>query len=380
MPLAREEIQEIVSGYDARDITIGVLGSHSALEIGASAKALGCTTAVIVEAGRDELYSKDYKHLFDNVIPLKRFHDMVNSKVQQALLKLNTIFVPNRAFSVYVGYDDIEKRFRVPIYGNRYLLRAEERSFPRGQHHLLKLAGIRCPKRFGCPDEIDRLVIVKAQRADNRLERVFFYANSMEDYYTQVKKYKAEGLVDEASLSDAVLEEYVLGARVNANFHCYALSDMFGDLDFVGVSDRRQINLQGLLNLPAHEQLKINEPVTNEEIGHFGITIRESKQPLLWDAARRFLMAAKEEYPPGVIGPLGLQGALAYSHQDRKTIEFVVFDVSLRVPGDPAIGPTSPNMRILSLKHNAKIESPSDLIVMEIQRAARDRRLKEIVT
>jgi 5-formaminoimidazole-4-carboxamide-1-(beta)-D-ribofuranosyl 5'-monophosphate synthetase len=148
----------------------------------------------------------------------------------------------------------------------------------------------------------------------------------------------------------------------------------------VGLSDRRQINLQGFLNLPAREQLQIKVPITNEEIGHYGLTIRESKQPLLWSAASKFTKVAETEYPPGIIGMFGLQGAVAYNPQDSKTLEFVVFDLSPRIPGDPAIGPTSPEMRNLSLKHKKRIDDPLDLTIMEIQRAASLNRLQEVVT
>jgi 5-formaminoimidazole-4-carboxamide-1-(beta)-D-ribofuranosyl 5'-monophosphate synthetase len=76
----------------------------------------------------------------------------------------------------------------------------------------------------------------------------------------------------------------------------------------------------------------------------------------------------------------GLQGAVAYSPHDPKALEFVVFDLSPRIPGDPAIGPTSPEMRNLSLKYKKRIEDPLDLTIMEIQRATSLNRLQEVVT
>lgn len=378
--LARQEIEQIVSKYDSKTVAIGVLGSHSALELGMSVKAFGAKSVIIVEEGRDEIYVKDYGHLYDHVIKVKKFKDLLNSEVQDELRRLNTIFVPNRAFSVYVGYDGIENDFKVPIYGNRFLLRAEDRKDEKGQYYLLKKAGVRIPEEFKSPEEIDRLAIVKVQRADNPLERAFFYPCSAEDYYKEVERYVKEGKIDDKVLKNARIEEYVLGARFNANFHRYALRDIFGDLDFVGLSDRRQVNLQGFLNLPAREQLKINEPVTNEEIGHCGVTIRESKQSLLWNAAKKFINVVEEEYPPGLIGLFGLQGAVAYNPKTRKDLEFVVFDASLRIPGDPAVGPTSPEMRNLTLKHGKRIEDPLDLTVLEILKAAELDRLSEIVT
>jgi len=332
----------------------------------------------VVQKGRDKLYTKYNRHLYDHVIVLNSFKEILNEEVQQRLLDLDVIFIPNRSFAVYVGYDGIEKKFEVPIYGNRFLLKAEERNVERNQYYLLEKAGIRIPKEFKSPEEIDRLCIVKVQQAKNPLERAFFYAVSPEDYYRQAERLIRDGVITEEGLKNARIEEFVLGARFNANFHCYALKDIFGDFDFVGFSDRRQVNLQGFLNLPAREQLKIDVPIKNEEIGHFGVTMRESKQEMVYDYAEKLIRVCEREYPPGIIGMFGLQGAMAYSPNEE--LEFVVFDVSFRVPGDPAIGPTSPEMRILSIKHRIRIEDPLDLTMMEIKKAEELGRLEEITT
>ncbi len=373
-----DEARKTAKSYD--DITVGIFGSHSAKETGMAAKTFGLKTAVVVQKGREKLYTKYNRHLFDEVILLDSFKDLVNEEVQETLIEMNTVFIPNRSFAVYVGYDAIEKEFRVPIYGNRFLLRAEERNYERGQYYLLKKAGLRYPREFKSPEEIDRLVVVKVQQAKNPLERAFFYANSPEDYHRQAERLLKDGIIDEKGLEEARIEEYVLGARFNANFHSYALKDVFGNFDFVGFSDRRQVNLQGFLNLPAKDQLKIDVPVKNEEIGHFGVTMRESKQEMIYEAGERFIEACMREYPPGIIGMFGLQGAMAYSPEDDSRLEFVIFDVSMRVPGDPAIGPTSPEMRNLSLKHGIKIEDPLDLTMMELKKAFEMERLSDVVT
>ncbi len=373
-----EKAKDIAGDYN--DLTVGIFGSHSAKETGMAAKNFGLKTVVVVQRGRDKLYTKYNRHLFDEVILLDSFKDLVKEEVQETLIEMNTVFIPNRSFAVYVGYDAIEKNFRVPIYGNRFLLRAEERNYERGQYYLLEKAGLRYPREFKSPEEIDRLVVVKVQQAKNPLERAFFYANSPEDYYRQAERLLKEGVINKEGLEKARIEEYVLGARFNANFHSYALKDVFGNFDFVGFSDRRQVNLQGFLNLPAKDQLKIDVPVKNEEIGHFGVTMRESKQEMIYEAGERFIEVCIREYPPGIIGMFGLQGAMAYSPEDDSRLEFVIFDVSMRVPGDPAIGPTSPEMRNLSLKHGIKIEDPLDLTMMELKRAFEMGRLREVVT
>jgi 5-formaminoimidazole-4-carboxamide-1-(beta)-D-ribofuranosyl 5'-monophosphate synthetase len=138
-----------------------------------------------------------------------------------------------------------------------------------------------------------------------------------------------------------------------------------------------------------------------------GITMRESQKILPYIAAKKLLTSETllTEYPPGLIGPFGIQGAIQYSPKDNKTLEFVVFDLSPRTPGDPAIGPSSPEMRNLMIKladarHDlfdysdlvkdrilrqrrtldVPIESPLDLIMIEMHAAIREKKLEQLVT
>lgn len=390
MVIERNEIQKTVSEYDPGNITIGVLGSHSAEEVGVSAKAFGFPTVVVCQKGREDLYAKYNRHLFDHVILLERFSDIIREDIQEKMLKLNTIFIPNRSFSVYVGYDNIEGKFKVPIYGNRFILRAEERNAPRNQYWLLEKAGIKIPKKFDRPEDIDRLVIVKVQQKKKPLERAFFYASSPEDYYKRAEELIKKDVIDEEGLKKARIEEYVLGQKFNANFQGWAIKDQFGDFDFLGFDDRKQTNLHGVLSLPARDQLTLDVPIKNEEIGHYGLTMRESKKPLVYKAAEKFRRICEKEYPPGMIGLFALQGAVAYDPDDpeQKRLAFYVFDVSPRIPGSPCVGPTSPEMRRLTLKYQSfikkygveRIETPLDLPMLEIRYAAENGRLSEIVT
>ncbi len=380
--LERKEIQEIASNYS--NVTIGVLGSHSAEEVGIAAKAFGFPTVVICQKGRDELYTKYNAHLFDHIITLDKFSDIANDDVQEKLRQLNVIFIPNRSFSVYVGYDTIENSFKIPIYGNRFLLRTEERTEKKNQYWLLEQAGIRIPKKFNSPDEIDRLAIVKVQQKHRPTERAFFYCNSSEEFDKKSKELIEKNIIDEKSLSNARIEEFVLGQKFNANFQGWALKGI-GDFDFVGFDERKQTNLHGILSLPAKEQLVLDIPIVNEEVGHSGLTMRESQKPLVYQAAEKFRRVCEKEFSPGMTGLFALQGALAY---DNNKLEFFVFDVSPRVPGAPAVGPTSPEMRRLTLKYQNtinqfnidRLETPMDLPMLEIKYAIGNKKLGEIVT
>ena len=386
----RKDVEKTVSEYDPKAITVGVIGSHSAEEVGVAAKAMGLPSVVVCQRGREDLYVKYNRGIFDHVVLVDRFSDIARPDVVERLREFNTIFIPNRSFSVYVGYDRIEERFSIPMYGNRWLLRAEERTEERNQYWLLERAGIKIPKKFDSPEEIDRLAIVKVQQRARPLERAFFYATSKEQYEERAEELLRKGVIDEASLRRARIEEYVLGQKFNANFQGWALSDLFDDFDFVGFDDRKQTNLHGLLGLPARDQLSIDIPIRNEEIGHYGLTMRESQKPLVYRAAEAFRRTCREEYPPGMVGLFALQGAVAYDSDDPegRRLSFYVFDVSPRIPGCPCVGPTSPEMRRLTVKYGSflrkygldGIEAPMDLPMLEIRAAAEVGRLAEIVT
>jgi len=386
----KSEIENVVSTYDLDKITIGVLGSHSAEEVGVAAKSIGLKTVVVCQKHREALYTKFNKHLFDYTLVLDKFKDIIHEKNQSKLKKLNTVFIPNRSFSVYVGYDNIEQNFHIPIYGNRRMLRIEDRAESKSQYWLLEKAGLRTPKKFSDPDKIDRLAIVKVQQKHRPLERAFFYVSSREEYNRKAEELIKKDIIEERTLHNARIEEYVLGQKFNANFQGWALVDVFGEFDFVGFDDRKQINLHGFLDLPARDQLSIDIPIKNEEIGHYGLTMRESQKPLVYQAAEAFRIACKCHFPPGMIGLFALQGAIGYDSDDpfRQKLAFYIFDVSPRIPGCPCVGPTSPEMRRISIKYSKilhkigynEIRTPMDLPLLEIQYASLKRRLEEIVT
>jgi len=363
----RKMISRIVSEYDECNIRIGVLGSHSALEVAYGAKQEGFETVVVCQKGREKTYTRYYRNLFDHVLLLDKFADVAKEENIEKLKALNTIFVPNRSFSVYVGYDNIENRFSVPIMGNRFMLKTEERNVSRNQYYLLRKAGIPTPKTFKSYEEIDRLVIVKVPEKERAIERAFFYAASPEEFKKKAEERIRKGIISPEALEKAVIEEYVIGAKFNANFFWSPLTD---EIDLLGFDRRIQTDLDGVLDLPAAEQLEIGIATQNIEIGHMGVTMRESQIEKIFEAGERFVQTCKEEYPPGIIGLFALQGAVT------KDLEFYVFDVSPRVPGCPCVEPTSPYMKY---KYGFEV-GPGRRVAMEVKRAIKENRLEDIVT
>jgi 5-formaminoimidazole-4-carboxamide-1-(beta)-D-ribofuranosyl 5'-monophosphate synthetase len=132
--------------------------------------------------------------------------------------------------------------------------------------------------------------------------------------------------------------------------------------------------LDGLLRLPADQQLQILKysRVKNIEVGHIAATVRESLLEKAFQIGERFVKATKEAYPPGIIGPFALQGAIL---PGPPTEEIVVFDVSLRVPGSPGTRFTGYTDALWGFAM-----STGRRIALEIQQAAKDNRLIDIIT
>jgi 5-formaminoimidazole-4-carboxamide-1-(beta)-D-ribofuranosyl 5'-monophosphate synthetase len=72
----RRDVEKVEDGYDPSAVTVGILGSHSAEEVGVAAKAIGLPCLVVYRRGREDLYVTYNSALFDHVILLDRFSDI----------------------------------------------------------------------------------------------------------------------------------------------------------------------------------------------------------------------------------------------------------------------------------------------------------------
>jgi 5-formaminoimidazole-4-carboxamide-1-(beta)-D-ribofuranosyl 5'-monophosphate synthetase len=330
----------VPASYDVARLTLCSIGSHSALDVAAGAAAAGLRNLIVTERGRERTYAEHYarrsdpdRGCVDATLALERFSDLLDAPVQEQLLAQNVIFVANRSFEVYLhqrySYDEIERGMRVPFFGNRRLLRAEERDEQNNQYTLMERAGIRYPRQFASAAEIDRLVMVKAPHATVSFERAFFLVRSPAEYAAQAERLIAAGIVTRAGVEGAVIEEYALGPTVNLNFF---YSPLLGELELLGTDTRRQTNIDGLRGLPfAQAQQLVDEPVRMEEAGHIATTLTESMLEGAFEMGERFVRATQTADPPGVIGPFALQCVIVAGPPKR----FVCYDVSLRIPGSP---------------------------------------------
>ncbi|MGP8078211.1 MAG: formate--phosphoribosylaminoimidazolecarboxamide ligase family protein [Thermoplasmata archaeon] len=385
MPLTDRDIGPILAEYPAEPV-VAALGSHSAIDIADGAATEGFPTLVLAQAGREATYARYFRTLFgpdgarrrgcvDEVWTYPAFSDIAAAAQQERLRKKGVLLVPNRALSSYVPLPTIEEELRVPIVGSRALLRIEERTERENYYTLLERAGIATPRRIPGPEAIDRLAMVKLPHATRRLERGFFTVASPKEFHEKSRRLIAQGTITAADLGAARIEEYVLGPVFNFNFFFSPLVTRTEGLELLGVDERRESDLDGLVRLPAAEQLEIGDAGRTPRytvVGHGTLTVRESILEEVFRLGERFVDAAREHAPPGILGPFCLQTCL-----DREGRP-VVFDVAARVGGGTNVH--------LALGHpygNALWRTPMSTgrrVAVEIRRAIAEGRLGEIVT
>lgn len=370
-----------------KNYTIAVLGSHSALDVCRGAKEEGFKTLVIVQKGRDKTYAKYFKTqsgspstssgqssigCVDEVLELEKFSDILKPEIQKQLIEKNCIFIPHRSFEVYINdYNAIEKKFKVPMFGNRFLLKAEERGVKPNQYDLLDKANIRYPKQFKNPEDIDRLCIVKVLEKERGFERAFFFAESFEEYKIGVTQGIGLGKFTEEQIKAAVIEEFVVGVQVNFNFFYSPINKR---LELIGTDTRRQTNIEGLTKLPSQyeEEVMKKVGVKYEEAGHIAVTVLESLLEDAYAMAERFVNASQDMVKPGVIGPFGLQTMITAGPPKK---EIIVFDVSPRMPGSPGIFATPYSGYLYGENINM-----GRRVAMEIKQALEKGRLDQVLT
>lgn len=383
--IERNEIYDVLSGYDKHRITIGVLASHSALDVCDGAVEEGFKTYAVCESGRDKTYTKYFKAqrknnvlvrgIIDRFDVYSKFNEIIKSDNQKKMREDNIIFIPNRSFTSYCGIDEIENNFMVPMFGSRNLLRSEERGEDRDYYWLLEKAGLPYPEKIKKPEDIDSLVMVKLPHAVKKLERGFFTAASYEEYEQKSKALLQQGVITDEALSKARIERYIIGPVFNLDMFYSPLEEKMERIELLGIDWRFETSLDGHVRLPAPQQISLNESQITPEYtvcGHNSATLRESLLEDVFELAEKYVKAAKKYYDPGIIGPFCLQTCV------DKDLNFYVYDVAPRVGGG-----TNVHVSVGHPYGNTLWRKPMSTgrrMAMEIRNAVEQERIEEIVT
>ncbi len=358
----RQEILDILDGYDKEDITIATLGSHSSLHMFQGAKTEGFRTAAVCAKGREVPYQRF--GVVDEIITVDKFSDIVNDEVQEQLKDLNSIIFPHGSFVAYAGLDNIETIFNVPMFGNRDILRWEaERDLER---KMMTESGVRIPKKITDPAKIEGTVMVKFPGA--RGGRGYFVASSTEEYDEKIEAMKKRGWIEEEDIKEAHIEEYVLGC--NFCIH-YFFSGLKQDAEVLGMDSRYESTIDGLVRVPAKDQLDLNADPSYVVTGNHPVVIRESLLPQVFDIGDKITEGAKKLVPPGFNGPFCMQTLVT------DNLEVVVFEMSARSDGGTN---TFMNGSQYSYLYHGEPLSMGRRMALEIKNGIKEDRLDEIIT
>ncbi len=384
--ISREKIFEAVERYNLDKAKIGMVASHSALDVCDGAVEEGFRTVGICQEGREKTYSRYFKcqrnsagkavrGVVDECWTLKKFKEMMEPRFQQRLMKENVLFVPNRSFTSYVDLTEIENNFAVPLVGSRALLRSEERGEEKDYYWILNKAGLPFPKRIEDPKDIDGLVIVKLHHKVKKLERGFFTAASYKEFREKSRELIFHNVITESDLADARIEEYVVGPVFNLDFFYSPLENTMDRIELLGVDWRFETSLDGHVRLPAPQQMTMVGAQATPEYtvcGHNSATMRESLIEGAFDLAEKYVKATQENYAPGIIGPFCLQTCV------DKDLKFYIYDVAPRVGGG-----TNVHMWVGHPYGNTTWRtnmSTGRRLAMEVRRAIETDQVKKIVT
>jgi len=207
--ITKAQINEILAGYDKNKVTIATICSHSALQIFHGAKKEGFKTIGICTQARKDTYDSFPLAKPDEYLIVKNFKDILDKKLQDWMIERNVIIIPHGSFVEYVGPENLEEKFFVPMFGNRVTLKWEgERKL---QREWLEKAGLKLPKQYKTVSESGGKVFVKLSGAKGG--RGFFIASSEEDMMKKLREKVKKGIITEVDSSNVTIQEFVPGVR-----------------------------------------------------------------------------------------------------------------------------------------------------------------------
>ncbi|MDP6869170.1 MAG: formate--phosphoribosylaminoimidazolecarboxamide ligase [Candidatus Poseidoniaceae archaeon] len=323
-------LKKWLGNYDHESITIGVVASHSSLQILHGARMEGFKTlGIAVGENRKRYYSAFPGAEPDDWLMLENYQDMI--KHAEWFRERNVIIIPHGSLVEYLGSQNYAN-LEVPTFGNRGILNWE--SSRAKQREWLEDGGCVMPKVIDDPHDIDGPVIVKYAGAKGG--EGYFVARDYRDFKRNVN------LEEEFTI-----QEYVLGCRYylhfffdptkNDGFQVQGRDGPLGSLELLSMDRRDESNVDEFYKLGSLRDLReMNLEPSFVVTGNMPIVIRESLLPKAFELAEGTVAASYglEEGSRGMIGPFCLETIVT----DK--LEFRVFEISARIVAgsNPFIG------------------------------------------
>ena len=318
--IKKEETQSIFEEENRDKITIATLGSHSALQILKGAKEEGFRSLAICKNEQKIIYER-FK-VADEIITINDYKDILTEENQQKLREKNCVLVPHGSLIAYVGVDNIEEKLRLPLLGNRGILRWEsDRTMER---QWLEDADIKLPKEFKDPHDIERLSIVKFPGA--RGGKNYFLVNDHESFKRKATEFVKRKKITEEDVENATIQEYISGVNMYLSYFYSPLKD---EVELFCIDKRYESNIDGLTRIPANDQKEVYEDPRFEAsyvvVGNFPIVARESLLTQVFEMGDRIVESSKKIAPPGIVGAFCLETMI------NDDLEFIAFEISARI-------------------------------------------------
>jgi 5-formaminoimidazole-4-carboxamide-1-(beta)-D-ribofuranosyl 5'-monophosphate synthetase len=359
--ISKSEITNILDNYDSKKITIGTIGSHSALNIFKGAKEEGFKTVCICKKNSEIVYKRF--PLADQIITVKNYDELLDANIQHQLRQKNSILIPHGSFNAYVGTDKMIDKLEVPLFGNRELLDWETDRDK--QREWLHKAGLNLPRTFIDPKDIQGLAIAKFPGAMGG--KGYFLVESPKTFEKKAEEMIKRGHLSREDLEKIHFQEYIIGVNV---YPLYFHSLLNKEVELLGMDRRYESTVDSIGKIPSNEQLEINVNPTYTVVGNFPIVARESLLPEFFRMGEKVVKMSNEIAPPGIIGPFCLETVIT---DDMK---IVTFEISARIVAGSNVGiGTSP---YAYLKYGEGMYM-GRRIAREIKNAIANNELKQVI-
>ena len=330
--------------------TIATIGSHSALQVFKGAHDEGFKTIAVCKKGSERPYKMF--GVADEIISINSYRDF--PKIQDELIKKNAIVIPHGSFVTYMGFEEVEK-LKVNYFGNKKILKWEaDRNLER---QWLVNSGLKVPRLYKSPKDIDSLVIVKFMGAEGG--KGYFLAKDEKDFNRKIKPYK---------LRKYVIQEYIIGVPL---FIHYFYSPLTNEIEIMGMDIRYESNVDSLGRISARDQIVLPKIDPSYVIvGNIPVVVRESFLPRLIKMGEDVVKQSQKLAPPGLFGPFCLETILTPEE------EIHVFEISARI-----VAGTNPYIEgspYTALKYKVPM-STGRRIALEIKNAMKANQMKKVL-
>jgi 5-formaminoimidazole-4-carboxamide-1-(beta)-D-ribofuranosyl 5'-monophosphate synthetase len=196
----------------------------------------------------------------------------------------------------------------------------------------------------------------------------YFVASSAKEFDEKIKVMLEREWIEREDIEKAHIEEYVSGCNYCIHYFYSALND---EVEVLGMDSRYESNIDGLVRIPAKDQLELGLNPSYVITGNHPVVMRESLLPQVFDIGDKLVESAKKLVPPGMNGPFCLQSLCT------DDLEIVVFEMSARTDGGTN---TFMHASAYSYLLFGEFMSMGRRIAREIKNGVNENRLELIIT